>query len=133
VVVGLIALIAIAFLVAAQGLDWLYQDRVSLLGNFGALVVTLGALTTFFAGFAAPVFVGSAMLLWDLARIGVVSRLVPIVHVATAILFVFGQIGFDLGGLGVIVAASFTLFVVTWGAIGVSLIRVVPQTQAPSA
>jgi hypothetical protein len=111
-----------------------HQDRVGPIGGFGALVVTLGAFLIIGAGFAAPLFIGSAMLMWDLARIGAVSRLVPIVHVATAILVIigsiFGQNGADQGDLGRgISAVLFTSYMLTWGAIGVSLIRGVPKPR----
>jgi hypothetical protein len=137
-VVGAIVLCCIAFLVAALGTALLYRDRVGPLGGFGALVMTLGALTVIGAGLADPLFVGSAMLMVDLARVGVVSRLVPIVHVATAILFVSGvtsgQATIDPGGLrNWLSAVSFTFWMATWGAIGVSLIRGVRKAQAPSA
>jgi hypothetical protein len=125
-ILGSIILGAIAFLVAALGLAWLYQDRVGPLGNLGAIAVVLGAFTTISSGIAAPIFVGSAMLMWDLARIGVVSWLVPIVHVATAVLFIVGIPNVFSG-------ASFSLYLVTWGAVGVMLIRGVPQVHAPSA
>jgi hypothetical protein len=138
VVVGAIALFCVAFMVAALGLAMLYQDRIGPLGGIGASVVAFGAFMIIGAGFAAPLFVGSAMLMWDLARIGVVSRLVPIVHVATAILFVtgiiFGQHGVDQGDLfRELSAVSFTSYMLTWGAIGVSLIRGAPKARAPSA
>jgi hypothetical protein len=122
----------ISMLAAALGLAaWLFQHRVGPLGGLGAIVVTFGMLTMF-AGFAAPIFVGSAMLTWDLARIGVVSRLVPIVHVATAVVAVTTAIGFVIGAPGVLVGVLLILYMLTWIAIGVSLIRGVPQAQARS-
>jgi hypothetical protein len=113
----------ISFPAVVLGLAWLVHDRVGRLGGFGAIVVTVGAFTTF-GGFVAPVFVGSAMLTWDLARIGVVSRLVPIVHVAILIGVLAPSV---LGG------PLFILYLLTWIAIGVSLIRGVPLPRATSA
>jgi hypothetical protein len=122
----------ISFIAAALGLALLFQDRVGPLGGFGAIVVTFGTLTTM-GGFIAPIFVGSAMLMWDLARIGVVSRLVQIVHVATAIVVVATAIGFNAGMPGQVGGALVILYLLTWLWIGVSLIRGVALPRATSA
>jgi hypothetical protein len=45
---------------------------------------------------------------------------------------IFGQIGSDGTMSSVLSTASLNLCVVTWSAIGVSLIRGVPNAQAPS-
>ena len=83
--VGVIAFPATAFFLA-----WLFQDEVRLVGTIGALLVLLGATVLLFSSFVVPLAVGSAMLTWRLARIGVVPRLVPVVQAATAILFAVG-------------------------------------------
>jgi hypothetical protein len=113
----------VSFPAVVLGLAWLVHDQVGRLGGFGAIVVIVGLLTSF-GGFVAPVFVGSAMLTWDLARIGVVSRLVPIVHVAILVGVLAPSV---LGGPLII------LYMLTWIAIGVSLIRGVPLPRATSA
>jgi hypothetical protein len=114
----------------------LFQDDVSLVGTFGGLLVMLGATILLFSAFVVPLAVGSAMLTWRLARIGVVPRLVPVVQAATAILFTVG-LSVGLGSAeGIqsraVFAALFTPYLLTWCAIGVSLIRGVPQAQARS-
>ena len=54
------------------------------LGMLGAIVPSSSA------SFVVPLAAGSAMLIWRLARIGVVQRLVPVVQAPTAILFTVG-------------------------------------------
>jgi hypothetical protein len=135
VMVGLLAGL-IAFPATAFFLAWLFQDDVRLVGTFGALSVMLGATILLYSAFVVPLAVGSAMLTWRLARIGVVPRLVPVVQAATAILFAVGLsvgLGSDQGipsrGL---FAVLFTPYLLTWIAIGVSLIRGVPKAHATS-
>jgi hypothetical protein len=76
------------------------------------------------------------MLTWRVARIGVVPRLVPVVQAATAILFAVGLsvgLGSDPGIQSrAVFAALFTPYLLTWCAIGASMIRGVPQAQARS-
>jgi hypothetical protein len=127
---------AIAFSAAAIGLAGRFQDRVGLLGAIGAALVTLGAVMSLGVSLV-PLLVGSAMLMWDLARIGVVSRFVPIVHLATTIVFALGYV---VGQPSIVDGASRALFVgllvpylMTWVAIGASLVRGVPLPRATSA
>jgi hypothetical protein len=135
VAVGLLAGV-IAFPATAFFLAWLFQDEVSLVGTFGALLVMLGAVILLFSAFVVPLAVGSAMLTGRLARIGVVPRLVPVAQAATAILFTVGLsvgLGSDSGIQSrAVFAVLFTPSLLTWCAIGVSLIRGVPQAQARS-
>ncbi len=120
----------IAFVVTALGLVRLLSDRVSMLGVIGAVLAVLGALgpasnDADWARIApAPLMVGSAMLMWDLAGIGVVSRWIPIVQGPTAIGYTISLL------LGPPAAGLFIPFALSWVAIGVSLIRGVPQAQA---
>jgi hypothetical protein len=134
VAVGLLAGL-IAFPATAFFLAWLFQDEVSLVGTFGALLVTLGATILLFSSFVVPLAVGSAMLTWRLAGIGVVPRLVWVVQAATAILFTV-VLSVGLGSDGIqsraVFAVLFTPYLLSWIAIGVSLIRGVPQAQARS-
>jgi hypothetical protein len=91
----------------------------------------LGAITGAGGWIMGPLMVGSAMLLSDLARSGVVSRRIAIVQVTIAILFTIGfvlQSGAD-GGLAFVL---FSPYMLTWVAIGVSLIRGVPRAPATS-
>jgi hypothetical protein len=135
VAVGLLAGL-VAFPATAFFLAWLFQDDVSLVGTFGALLVMLGATILLFSAFVVPLAVGSAMLTWRLARIGVVPRLVPVVQATTAILFTVGLsvgLGSEQGITSrALFAILFTPYLLTWWAIGVSLIRGVPQAQARS-
>ena len=128
---GLVAFPATAFFLA-----WLFQDDVSLVGTFGALLVMLGTTILLFSAFVVPLAVGSAMLTWRLARIGVVPWLVPVVQATTAILFAVG-LSVGLGSAqGItsraVFAVLFTPYLLTWCAIGVSLIRGLPQAQPRS-
>jgi hypothetical protein len=132
--IGLLAGV-IAFPATAFFLAWLFQDEVSLVGTIGALLVLLGATILLFSSFVVPLAGGSAMLTWRLARIAVVPRLVPVVQAATAILFtvVFSVgLGSDPIQGRAVFAVLFTPYLLTWCAIGVSLVRGVPQAQARS-
>jgi hypothetical protein len=135
VAIGLLAGL-IAFPATALFLAWLFQDEVSLVGTFGVLLVTLGTIILIFSAFVVPLAVGSAMLTWRLARIGVVPRLVPVVQVATAIRFTVGLsvgLGFAEGiESRAVFAVLFTPYLLTWCAIGVSLIRGLPKAHATS-
>jgi hypothetical protein len=125
---------ALAFLAVAFGLAFRYQDRVNPFGTTGAILVAVGSFAAI-AGLGgwlmAPLIIGTAMLMWDLARISVVSRLIPIVQGIIAILF---PLGFLFPVVSTVVwTLVFGPFMLTWVAIGVSLIRGVPRTEAPSA
>jgi hypothetical protein len=126
---------AIAFVAAALGLAWRFQDRIGPLGGFGAIVTTLGAIMSLGVS-VVPLLVGSTMLMWDLARIGVVSWLIPIVQFASTIVFTVGLVVWQPGigdtGNRALFVALFTPYLVTWFAIGVSLFRGVPQAQTTS-
>jgi hypothetical protein len=126
---------AIAFVAAALGLAWRFHDRIGPLGGFGAIVTTLGAILSLGMS-VVPLLVGSAMLMWDLARIGVVSWVIPIVQLASAIVLTVGLVVWQPGigdtGNRALFVALFTPYLVTWVVIGVSLSRGVPQAQATS-
>jgi len=126
---------AFAFSAAALGLSWRFQDRVGLIGGFGAMVVTLGAAASL-VGLIVPLLVGSAMLMWDLGRIGVVSRLIPVVHLATAILVTWlaiGQPDLDDAATRALFVALLAPFLVSWFVVGVSMYRGEPKARAISA
>jgi hypothetical protein len=132
----------IAFIASVLGLAWRFRDHIGPLGILGAILVpgailvTLGATTIVGpnAAFLAVMPVGSAMLMWDLARIGVLSRRASIAHLAAAVTFVIGlAVALLTQGnpaLGLVGGVSYLL---SWIAIGVSLIRDVPQAYAASA
>jgi hypothetical protein len=127
---------AIAFSTAAIGLAFRFQDRVGPLGGFGALLVTLGAITSM-VGSVVLMPIGSVLLMWDLARIGVVPWLISIAHVAAAIVV---GVGLVVAHPSIVDASTRALFVailvpyvVSWIAVGVSLFRGVPQVASASA
>jgi len=125
----------IAFTAATLGLALQFQDRLGRLGAVGAIVVALGSALIVSASAVgiAMLPLGSAMLMWDLARIGVLSRRASIAHLAAAVTIV---IGFAIAlltqgnlALGLLGGVSYLL---SWIAIGMSLVRGVPQAQARS-
>jgi hypothetical protein len=125
----------IAFTAAALGLALQFQDRVGRLGAIGAVLVALGSamIVCAYAVGLAVIPLGSAMLMWDLARIGVLSRRASIAHLAAAVILLIGfavalrdQTSFAVGLVG---GVSYLL---SWIAIGVSLVRGVPQAEATS-
>jgi hypothetical protein len=124
----------VSFVAAAVGLAWHFQDRIGQLGVGGAMVVALAFGLLFVApvGTGAALAVGSAMLMWGLARIGVLSRRMAIAHVVTAILLI-GLFAGNLVAPGNAVGGFLIPpYVVSWIAIGVSLIRGVPQEKVTS-
>ena len=132
----------IAFTAAALGLALRFRDRIGRLGAVGAIVVALGSAIFFGSAMIvgpsavglAVIPVGSAMLMWDLARIGVLSRRASIAHLAAAAILLIGlavalQSQTNFGPV-LVGAVSYLL---SWIAIGVSLIRGVPHTQATTS
>ena len=125
----------LAFPAAALGIAWRFQDRVGPLGMIGAIVVTLGCALIIVAPTASVIgVVGSAMLMWDLARTGIARR--PAITQLAASLSVLGLTLLNAGHVGIPpIAAGVVLyaFLLSWVAVGVSLIRGVPHAQATSA
>jgi hypothetical protein len=120
---------------AALGIAWRFQDHLGLSGAIGAILITLGLVLIILVPSASgpPIVVGSAMLMWGLARIGV-ARPAAIAQLAALSLVV---------GLALLSAAHVTTppiasgvalyaYLLSWVAIGVSLFRGVPQVQATS-
>jgi hypothetical protein len=125
----------IAFSAAAVGLASRFQDRIGPLGGVGAVATPIGALLSM-GSIVAVLPVGSALLMWDLGRIGVISRLASIVHAAAAIILVVGSVTLrgDPGTIAerALLPALMGPYLVTWVAIGASLLRRVPQAGATS-
>jgi hypothetical protein len=124
----------IAFSATALGLAWRFQDHIGPLGGLGALVTTVGALVSM-VGSIVPLLVGSAMLMLDLARIGVLSWVIPVVQVISVIVavpFTVAQPNLDDVGTRALMVALLAPYVVTWLAIGVQLLRGLPRVQATS-
>jgi hypothetical protein len=121
---GGMALLAVSTL----GLVVAFQDRIgsggALAGSLGAVGGILGLMGAYAMMFALPV--GSAIVVWDLARSRVLSRWLAIAHIASAV------------GLALLIAAYmnnsplagtvvFALFYpLTWLAIGGVVLRGVP-------
>lgn len=124
-----------AFPAAALGIAWRFQDHLGLSGAIGAILITLGPVLILLVPSASlpPIAAGSAMLMWGLARIGV-ARPAAIAQLAALSLVV---------GLALLNAAhtstppiasgvALYAYLLSWVALGVSLIRGVPQAQARS-
>jgi hypothetical protein len=129
-----------AFPAAALGLAWRFSDHIGPLGAIGAILVTLGLALIILAPPASVVLpVGSAMLMWDLARIGVLSRRIAIAQLVLAILAIGLGLLRVLLGPGqttippVAIGVALYAYLLSWVAIGVSLIRGVPHSQGTSA
>ena len=124
----------IAFSATALGLAWRFADHIGPLGGLGAIVTTFGAVMSMF-GSVVPLLVGSAMLMVDLARIGVFSWVIPVVQIVTvivAVAFAVGQPNLDDAGTRALMVALLAPYLVTWLAIGVQLLRGLPKLQATS-
>jgi hypothetical protein len=125
----------IAFSAAALGLAWRFQDHIGPLGGLGAIVTTFGAVMSMFASIV-PLLVGSAMLMWDLARIGVMSWVIPVVQTGTVIAtvtFAVARPNLDDAGTRALLVAVLAPYLVTWIAIGIQLVRGSPRsTEQPS-
>jgi hypothetical protein len=136
---GLGAAGTLAFAAAAIGLIWRFQERVGQIGSLGGVLAASGAILGTVGGYRAIVAlpVGSAMLAWDLARMGVLSRALTIVHVLSSgaflITLIRSQIDYAAtieSGVLIALAVPYTL---TWIGIGASLIRGVPRAHEPAA
>jgi hypothetical protein len=125
----------IAFAAAAIGLSSRFDARIGAIGGLGAMVALLGALASM-AGFIVPLVLGTAMLTFDLARIRVVSWIVPIVHLATTIITVglaLAQPNLDDMGIRALIVALLVPYLVTWIWMGVSLLRGIPAPENASS
>ena len=127
---------AIAFVVAGIGLAWHYQDDIGRVGAIGGALVALGSLLTI-GGTVAVLPIGSIILMWELQRIGVVARRDAVIH---AVLAVAVLAGVALVGLESVDPAGrargvalFAVYLLSWIAIGVSLIRHSSQPEVAAA
>jgi hypothetical protein len=127
--------VVIGFSVTALGLGWRFHDGIGPLGAIGAIAVPLSWVFGPPANIAV-LSAGSAMLMWDLARVGVLSRRMAITNVVAAILLTGlgllpallapGQASFGAG-------AGLTVLSVSWIGIGVSLLRGLPRAPRQGA
>ena len=123
----------LAFPAAALGLARRFQDRLGPFGAVGAILVPLGIALIILVPTAGVVVlpVGSAMLMWDLARIGVARRAAIAQLVVSILMIALALLGFSLAPIAIGVALY--AWLLSWVAIGVSLVRGVPQAQATGA
>ena len=127
---------AMGFVVVGIGLAWHYQDDIGRVGAIGGALVALGALLTI-GGTVAVLPIGSIILMWELQRIGVVARRDAAIHVVLAVAFLAGSAvvsmeSIDAAGRARGVAL-FAVYLLSWIAIGVSLIRQSPHAQVAAA
>jgi hypothetical protein len=127
----------VAFSAAAVGLASRFEDHIGRLGGLGAILTTVGAIMSMFGfGLLVPMVIGSAMLMGALARIGVISWVIPVVQLVTMgaiVVFAASQPNLDDTGTRALLFAVLAPYLLTWIATGVSLLRRVPQAQAPTA
>jgi hypothetical protein len=126
----------IAFSGVAIGLATQFADRVGPIGALGALLVILGAIGSMGGSIVLVTLlpVGSALLMWDLSRSGVLPRRLALVHAGAAIILGAGLVVADLAPEDVVsrvlFLALFAPYLLTWVAIGMSLLRGVPLPRA---
>jgi hypothetical protein len=124
-----------AFPAAALGIAWRFQDHLGPSGAIGAILMTLGLVLIILVPAASlpPIAVGSAMLMWGLARIGV-ARPAAIAQLA-ALSLVVGLALLSAGHVStppIVSGVALYAYLLSWIAIGVWLIRGVPEAQARS-
>jgi hypothetical protein len=128
----------LAFVGAAIGLTWRFQDELRPLGVIGGLVAGLSTLVGMVANDAPAVLlglpIGSAMLAWDLGRAGILPRWLAVVHALGAIGFAATLIGtvtdYETAIMNAGLIALSTPYMLSWIAIGASVLRGVPRTAA---
>jgi hypothetical protein len=126
----------VAFAATAFGLLWLFQEQFRAPGFMGGATAGLGGIAAAFDGAWAILLlpIGSAALAWDLARIGVLSLGMLILHALAAVAISVMLVGAFAGGPA---AAFDTLalgipYALSWIVIGASLWRGVPSPRAGS-
>jgi hypothetical protein len=125
--------------VTAIGLSWRFQDQLSPIGSVGGLLGGLGILLSTLGAYAAGVLlpIGSAALAWDLGRAGVLPRWVSIVHALSAAAFLAPIIGslidYEATFRSDLLVALVIPYILTWMAIGASLLRGVPRAHEQAA
>lgn len=126
----------LAFATTAFGLLWRFQEQLHRLGFMGGASAGLGGLAIAIDGAWAILLlpIGSAALAWDLARIGVLSPGMAILHALGAVALLIPLVGAFAGDTGtgfdtLVLAIPYSL---SWIAIGASLWRGVPSPRAGS-
>ena len=140
---GWIAVVAflaggLAFIGATIGLTWRFQDELRPLGVIGGLVAAISTLVGMVAN-DAPVAllglpIGSAMLVWELSRAGILPRWLAVVHALGAIGFAAILIGsatdYEAVNTNASLIALSSPYPLSWIAIGAWVLRGVPRTAA---
>jgi len=128
---------AMAFAGALIGLTTRFQDHLTpLAGLMGVLAGMAVAIGLFGAYVTLPLFpIGSAILMWDLGRAGILSRGLSIAHVVTALgmllLLVTLLVNWRFASDGRFVALVIP-YLVSWVAIGAFVVGGVPQVPVNS-
>ena len=127
---------AMGFLVVGIGLAWHYQDDIGRVGAIGGALVAIGAFLTI-GGTVAVLPIGSIILVWELQRIGVVARRDAAIHVVIAVAVLVGVAVVGLESVDPAGRARgvglFAVYLMSWIAIGVSLVRQAPHPQVAGA
>jgi hypothetical protein len=130
---------ALAFVGAVLGLVWQFRER---LGRVSALAGGVAALGMLLVVVDAPpsyalLPLGSAVLVWDRARAQAIPPALAIVFGVSSILMLVPMVGALIGisttadtPLQVALALPYLL---SWIALGVALLRGMPNAQAPLA
>ena len=130
---------ALAFVGAVLGLVWQFRGRLGRLSALAGGVAALGMLLVVIDAPANWVLLplGSAVLVWDLARAQAIPRALAIVFGVSSILMLVPMVGALFGisdtadtPLQVALALPYLL---SWIALGVSLLRGMPNARAPLA
>jgi hypothetical protein len=126
----------LAFTAVAFGLIWRFQEQLRSPGFMGGGAAGLGGFAAAFNGAWVIILLplGSAALVWDLARIGALSIGMAILHTLSALALLVLLVGAFSGnpglpGFAFILALAYPL---SWIAIGASLWRGVPSPRAGS-
>jgi len=131
----------LAFVGAAIGLTWRFQDELRPLGVIGGLVAALSTLVGVVANDAPVILlglpIGSAMLAWDLSRAGILPRWLAVVHALGAIGFAATLIwtitDYETAIMNAGLIALSIPYSLTWMVIGASLLRGVPRAHERAA
>ena len=129
----------VAFGVVPFGLAWRFHERLGAHAVLAAGASGLGAVAGMLGGYPLLLLLplGSADLIWDLGRSGVLSRGLSAIHGVCAMAFLAPLIGILIDyrgtvGTDVLIALAIP-YPLTWMAIGASLLRGVPRVHQPAA
>jgi len=127
---------SLVFAVAVAAMIVEFQDRLRIVSGIGGLLAAFGAflsVTGQLVGIGLLLPVVSTLLIWDLARAGVFSRSLALVHAISGlmlfVLIVIAVTASDTNAAGSEFFALSLPYMLTWIALGVSLLRGVPTAQ----